>query len=189
MTQGIILAGGLSSRAHTNKLMLEINGKPLICYAVDGMRPFVDEIIVVTGKYHNEMLPILKDVKVIQNKNFKRGMFSSILEGVKNVSSDFFVLPGDTPFVSKNVYKTLLNGSFSIRVPACNGQTGHPVFFRKEHIEKILSESVDSNLREYIAKNEIEKMEVSDSNCLIDIDTIDDFNKFIKTLERNKHES
>ena len=36
--------------------------------------------------------------------------------------------------------------------------------------------------KEYIAKNEMEKMEVSDSNCLIDIDTIDDFNTFIKGI-------
>lgn len=185
MTQGIILAGGLSSRAKINKLLLEVNHKPLICYAIDGMRPFVDEIIVVTGKFHKELLRILKDVKVVENKDFEKGMFSSVIQGVKNVSSDFFLLPGDTPFVSGDVYETLLNGSFSIRVPAYMGEKGHPVFFKKENIEKILSESLDSNLRNYISKHEVEILNVNDPYCLKDIDTMEDFEKITKELERN----
>lgn len=185
MTQGIILAGGLSSRAQTNKLLLEVNHKPLICYAVDGMRPFVDEIIVVTGRYHDELVSVLKDVKIVKNNNYEKGMFSSVLKGVKNVSSDFFVLPGDTPFVGPNVYKTLLNGSFSIRVPVYKGSTGHPVFIKKEHIEGILASDIDSNLRDYISSHEVEKLEVNDPYCLMDIDTIEDFNKINKKLERN----
>lgn len=185
MTQGIILAGGLSSRAHLNKLMLEINNKPLICYAVDGMRPFVDEIIVVTGKYHDEFSRVLRDVKIVKNEDYEKGMFSSVLTGVRNVNSDFFILPGDIPFVSKETYESLLNGQKSIRVPLFKGKTGHPVFFRKEHIKELLECSVDSNLREYMSKQEVEKINTNDEFCLLDIDTIEDFNEISKKLERN----
>lgn len=185
MTQGIILAGGMSSRAHTNKLLLEINHKPLICHAIDGMRPFVDEIIVVTGRFHKELINVLKDVKVVENKEYEKGMFSSVVKGVKNVSSDFFVLPGDTPFVSKSVYESLLKGNASIRVPSYNNKTGHPVFFKKENIEQILKENIDSNLREYMSHRDVEIIDVDDPYCLKDIDTIHDFKEITVELERN----
>lgn len=185
MIQGIILAGGLSSRAKTNKLLLEINHKPLIRYAVDGMKPYVDEVIVVTGRYHKELVNVLKDVKVVENKNYEKGMFSSLLKGIENVNSDFFVLPGDIPFVSGSVYEKLLRGHSSIRIPSCNGETGHPVFLKKENVQKILKQSIDSNLRNYMKSQQIEKIEVNDPNCLKDIDTIEDFDKITRELERN----
>lgn len=185
MTQGIILAGGLSERANTNKLLLEINHKPLICHTVDSMRDFVDEIIVVTGRYHNELLSVLKDVKIVENKNYEKGMFSSIIEGVKNVSSDFFLLPGDIPFVKKEVFQKLLCGTGSIRIPSYKNELGHPVFFQKENIKGILSEDINSNLRNFISRHDFEKINVNDEMCLFDVDTLENYRNIVDMLERN----
>ena len=126
MVTGIILAGGESTRAGTNKMLLEVGGKPIIFHTIDSMRPFVDKIIVVTGKFHDELIQNLKDVEVVFNKNYKDGMFSSVRAGVARAEGNFFILPGDCPCVSKETFKLLLDcDDFSIRVPAYNGRTGH----------------------------------------------------------------
>lgn len=184
MAQGIILAGGLSTRAETNKLLLVIKNKPLICHTIDNMRPFVDKIVVVTGRYHNELLPYLNDVEVVKNDNYVKGMFSSVKVGVSHINDDFFILPGDTPFVSKKVYESLLKGTFSIRVPLYVGKKGHPVFLKKENSKKILEEPDDSNLKNYIEAKGFESIEVDDDNCLTDIDTKEDYLNLLKKLER-----
>ena len=180
MITGIILAGGLSSRLNTNKLALTVKGKPLIRYAIDGMKPHVDKIIVVTGKYHDELLPLLKDVEVVRNNHYLDGMFSSIQEGVAKADGDFFILPGDISFVKDVTYKALLKGEFSIRVPAYEGKTGHPVFLREEHKKQILDLPVTSNLKEYLVDKGFEKMEVSDPNILKDIDTREDYEAILE---------
>ena len=49
MRTGIILAGGDSKRIGTDKGLLDLNGRPLISYVIESLRPIVDEIIVVVG--------------------------------------------------------------------------------------------------------------------------------------------
>ena len=45
----IILAGGSSSRFNADKGVLELGGKPLLRYAVDGVKGLADEVVVVTN--------------------------------------------------------------------------------------------------------------------------------------------
>lgn len=182
MITGIILAGGLSTRLNTNKLVLTVKGKPLIRYAIEGMKPYVDKIIVVTGKYHDELLPWTKDVIVVRNDHYEDGMFSSVLTGVEHVDGDFFILPGDISFVSKKTYEALLHGSFSIRVPAHEGKNGHPVFFLKENKEKILAMPKKKNLKEYLLEKGFEKIEVDDPNILKDVDTPKDYEELLSIM-------
>ncbi len=49
MRTGIILAGGDSKRIGTDKGLIDLNGKHLISYVIESLRPVVDEIIVVVG--------------------------------------------------------------------------------------------------------------------------------------------
>ena len=133
MAQGIILAGGFSLRAKTNKMLLNIDNKPLIIHTIEGMRPHVNKIIVVTGCYDQEIRELLKNenVTICYNKDYERGMFSSVLTGVKAVTDDFFIIPGDIPFVKKETYQALLNGTKKVRYPVYKGKQGHPLFIQK----------------------------------------------------------
>ena len=57
MRSAVILAGGSSSRLGRDKSLLEFDGKPLICWAVEKMQLAADEVIVVArSKDHAEML-------------------------------------------------------------------------------------------------------------------------------------
>lgn len=178
MLYGIILAGGYSSRMNTNKALLSVNDKPLVFFAVESMLQVVDQVIVVTGRYHdeiNELLKNEKNVEVVYNPNYEKGMFSSVLEGVRHINDNFFISPVDCPFVKLETYQALLKGSKEMRFPRYQGQDGHPLFISKSLIKELLSSSLESNLREFRNSHDYEGIEVNDKNVLIDIDTMSDY--------------
>ena len=49
MADGIILAGGKSTRMKTNKMLLTINEHPIIWHTLKSIEPFVSKVIIVTG--------------------------------------------------------------------------------------------------------------------------------------------
>ena len=182
---GIVLAGGSSTRAKLNKLLLEVDRKPLICHTINTISPFVDKVIVVTGKYHDELSKAVTNCEIVFNSRHELGMFSSVLCGIEKAKgNDVLLIPGDITNVSGNTIKALLNGTKSIRIPSFNGKTGHPVFISKEYVELLLKEPVDYRLCDFIAKHnhDVQTIEVDDSYINFDIDTIEDYNKLRKEL-------
>jgi len=189
MAEGIILAAGYSSRAKTNKMLLMYKNKSLICHAIDGMMPFVSHIFVVTGHYKAEIEEAMKDlpnVTCIENKEYHHGMFSSIQTGVRSVSNDFFVLPGDCPFIHESTYLLLLEGNKEMRVPSYMGRKGHPLYVAKHLIEPILAEPLTSNLKDFRNRHELQVIDTEDPNILTDIDTIEDYIKLEKPTRKDE---
>lgn len=187
MAEGIILAGGFSSRALSNKMVFDIGGKPLIWHTIQSIKPFVDHIYVVTGRYDQEIRKILENeqgIEIIFNKDYESGMFSSVLTGVRKTTSDFFVLPGDCPFVSKETFEKLLNGTKTVRFPRYMGKDGHPLFIDKSLKEKLINTPMDSNLKEFRNSQDFEIIDVNDKNIINDIDTKEDYERLLK--ERNQ---
>ena len=180
---GIVLAGGSSTRTKTNKLLLEVDRKPLISHTIDTISPFVDKVIVVTGKYHNELSKVITNCEIVFNSNYEKGMFSSVLAGINEaIGEDVLLIPGDITNVSSSTMKALLSGTKPIRIPSFNGKTGHPVFISKEFVKRLAKESIDYKLCDFIAKhyNNVEIIEVNDSFINFDVDTIEDYNKLRK---------
>lgn len=183
MVEGIILAGGFSSRALSNKMLFSYQGKPLIWYAIEGMKPFVDHIIIVTGHYDKEIREAIgyhDGIEYVYNEDYEKGMFSSVRLGVMHTCGDFFILPGDCPFVEAETYKALLEGSKSIRIPRFNGKDGHPLFMEKGKRQELLEEPLSSNLKLFRDKNDYKIININDSNVLIDIDTKEEYTKIIE---------
>ncbi len=184
MAEGIILSGGLSSRAQTNKMLFMLKGEPLIMHTIKSMRPFVRHIIVVSGRYHDEISELLKNdqsITIVYNKDYEKGMFSSVLCGTRAISDkeDFFIIPGDCPFVKESTYKALLNGNGLIRVPTYKARSGHPLFLNQSLKPKLLQMSVDENLKKFRDEIGYQKIEVDDENILTDIDTIEDYQQLL----------
>ena len=180
---GIVLAGGSSTRAKVNKLLLEVDRKPLICHTINTISPFVDKINVVTGKFHNELSKVITDCEIVFNSQHELGMFSSVLTGVKKaLGNDVLLIPGDITNVSKETIQALLSGTKDIRIPSFNGKTGHPVYISKKYVELLAKEPVDSKLCDFIAKHndDVEIIKVNDSFINFDVDTLDDYNKLRK---------
>lgn len=178
MTMGIILAGGYSSRAESNKMVLKYKNIEIIKHAINAMQDYCTEVIVVTGHYHDDTLKVLKDfpkIRVVRNLDYNKGMFSSVKVGVREVDDDFFLTPGDYPLIMKSTYEKVLNATGLIRVPTFNKCRGHPLFISKELISNLLNESDDSNLKLFRNKYEITNVETNDEGILKDIDTVNDY--------------
>ena len=191
MITGIVLAGGLSSRAKVNKLLLKVDSKPLISLTIDSIRPFVDEVVVVSGRYDEELRPHLKDVKVVYNKDYELGMFSSVLTGLREAKDEALLLPGDMANISNTTIKTILNNKGCISIPTYKGTRGHPLFLNKEMVNLVLKEDVNSNLRAFISNHEdkVNLVEVNDPFIEFDIDTIEDYNMFLAKRKELSYES
>ena len=178
MVEGIILAGGKSTRMKQNKMLLDFDGHPLIFYTIQSLLPYVDRLIIVTGKYDQEIRDAIKEndkIKIIKNEQYEKGMFSSVLTGVKETSSDFLLIPGDCPFVSGATIEKILSGCGLIRVPRYQNKDGHPIFISHIYKEKILSMSLDNNLKVFREQEKYEIINVEDPNIVINLNTISDF--------------
>ncbi|HHF57961.1 MAG TPA: nucleotidyltransferase family protein, partial [candidate division WOR-3 bacterium] len=84
----IVLAAGLSERVGVFKMELPLGDKTLIERTIEGPYQVSSRIIVVGGykiERLREILSSYEKVEVVFNKNYKRGMFSSVKEGVKYV--------------------------------------------------------------------------------------------------------
>ena len=176
MIDGIILAGGKSTRMGTNKMLLMYKEHPLIWYTIQSLKPVVNRIIIVTGKYDNDIRKALKSEKVtfIYNENFERGMFSSVQKGVSLVEGDFFIIPGDCPFVSRDTFKALLKGKGDIRVPAYQNSEGHPIFIKYKFKEELLNCSLDFNLKLFRDSKNYEIINVEDKNIVLNLNHLFD---------------
>ena len=91
MISTILLAAGQSLRMNgENKLLKQINGIPLIkCTVKNILASAVDELIIVLGHEDNLLkntIGINKKAKFIYNKDFKKGMSSSIKVGLNEIS-------------------------------------------------------------------------------------------------------
>lgn len=91
--EGIVLAAGLSKRAGTYKMELKFGEKTLIEKSIEGMYDVCSRIIVVAGYRIERVISILnkyEKVEVVFNKDYEKGMFSSIKEGMKHVKEEKF---------------------------------------------------------------------------------------------------
>lgn len=162
-------------------MALDIGNKKLIQKAIDGMYDICTRVIVVGGYKVDVICNICKvypKVEVFYNESFMHGMFSSVQEGIRHIHEEkFFLIPGDYPLVNKAVYDKMKNCAGEIVIPTYRGRKGHPVLIESRLIKEILEEPYSSNLKHFISQHKYELLEVEEKGVLIDIDTIEDYNK------------
>lgn len=177
IVDAVILAAGLSSRTYPeNKLMLRIGGKALIEMTIESLEDICDNIFIVTSPKSEDFTSLLRSfdkVEIVNNPDYKRGMFSSIRAGLRSAKGEkIFIIPGDCPLVDPSTPKLMLSLSESIVIPTLNGQKGHPVLINRSEADWILLDTVHHSLREYISERPFTEIPVGDPGILWDIDTI-----------------
>ena len=118
MITAILLAAGQSKRLRDeNKLTKLFKGKPLINHILFSLiKSKVNKIIIVLGFEHLKIkMKLLKSRKIdfVINKNYRKGMSSSIKTGLKKIpknSKGFLIVLGDMPNITKTtIYKICLS--------------------------------------------------------------------------------
>lgn len=175
---GVVLAAGLSSRAGTNKLLLELDGKSIINRCLETISQVCQWVIVVGGHRFGELEAAVGSypyVELVYNKHYSDGMFSSVLKGIQQVTAErFFLCPGDYPLIDIQTYFDLLSQEFGIIIPSFQGRSGHPVLIDSCYIPAIGNGDY-SSLRCFIRANHYRQIEVSDPGIHLDVDTIADY--------------
>jgi len=146
--KAILLAAGQSKRMKSeNKLIKLYKNKPLINYSLNVLtKSKVNKIIIVLGHQHKELKKIIKKNKKIiftYNKNYKKGMASSIKIGLKKISKNdkgFIVAQSDMPFVKQSdinkICRSINSKKFLIHALKYKTRVGNPIGFDSSLIKK-----------------------------------------------------
>ena len=148
MIKAILLAAGQSKRMKSeNKLIKLYKNKPLINYSLNVLKKSkVNKIIIVLGHQQKELKKIIKKNKKIiftYNKNYKKGMASSIKTGLKKISKNdkgFIVVQSDMPFVKQSdinkICRSINSKKFLIHALKYKTRVGNPIGFDSSLIKK-----------------------------------------------------
>ena len=134
----IILAAGLSRRmGRDNKLLLPINGVPMIRHVVDTYRVALDSpVIVVTGHEAQAVGAALADSDAITvfNACYAQGQQTSVACGMRVAGDgqDMLIGLGDQPLLRAGDIRALLRAhdqgaADRISIPMRDGQRGNPI--------------------------------------------------------------
>ena len=197
MISAILLAAGESKRMEDeNKLVKEIDGTPLIKYAVKNiLGSAVDELIVVLGHEKIIIENIIeknKKIKFVYNESYQKGISTSIIKGLNSVSKKtkaFFICMGDMPDVNQSIYNKLIKTRYNynkelssdkkkeIFIPTFEEKKGNPILCSKFILEKIINNDKDFSAKKITEENEdkILYVPVKSNGIILDFDTKDDF--------------
>ena len=148
MIKAIFLAAGQSKRLKSeNKLTKLYKKTPLINHSLKALQKSkVNKIIIVLGHQHKELKKIIKKNKKIiftYNKNYKKGMASSIKIGLKKISKNdkgFIVAQSDMPFVKQSdinkICRSINSKKFLVHALKYKTRVGNPIGFDNSLIKK-----------------------------------------------------
>ncbi|HWY16847.1 MAG TPA: nucleotidyltransferase family protein [Rhizomicrobium sp.] len=180
----IILAAGTSSRMGRNKLLVEIDGEPLVrrvAAAVCASR--ASPVVVVAGGEAARIRVALTGipVSIVSNPDYREGLSTSLRTGVQEMPNDCdgaVVVLGDMPGVSGTLVDRMIDTfdpdeNCEICVATSGGKRGNPVLWGRRFFANLLGIVGDVGAKHLIAENEemVCEVEAPDDGPLTDIDT------------------
>jgi molybdopterin-guanine dinucleotide biosynthesis protein A len=202
MRTGIILAGGDSKRIGTDKGLLDLNGRPLINYVIESLRPIVDEIIVVVGS--EERIPnyrnaVEDDVQIFPDMYEDGSPLIGLITGLTHAKGIYAVVAAcDMPFINSDLLDILfllsfdLNGTLLIKpngwvepLPAVykvdigRKRADHMRLHGDLRLRKVLETLPD------VARIQVERLKVIDPKLrsFFDLDTKDRYDEALRILK------
>jgi molybdenum cofactor cytidylyltransferase len=198
MVPGIVLAGGWSSRMKTPKALLPVGaqGETFLERIIRTLlQGGVSEAIAVVGANAEAIRAgtrLQPRARLVTNADFARGQLTSLLAGLREVEersvSGVLVTLVDVPLVSALTVRTLLGAheqsTAAIVRPISNGRHGHPVIFHQRIFDELRHAAPEvgakSIVRAYAA--EILEIPVDDEGAFIDIDTPEEYERWVGPL-------
>jgi len=192
MISVILLAAGESKRIpFENKLIKSFKNKPLINHILKSLlKSKIKKIIVVLGFEHNRIKNIIlksKKIKLIINKNYRKGISSSIKTGLKKINKKdkgFMVAHSDMPFVRSihinKIYNSILKKDNSVHVLKYKNKIGNPIGFKIKVLSEFKKIKGDTGAKYMVKrlKKDTNYIKVTSNKIFKDLDLKKDFNKF-----------
>ena len=186
----ILLSAGLSERFGSPKALACIAGTTVIQHLQNTLlQSSCDEIIVVLGAFHKEILPsifIHSRIRVVYNKDYYFGQVSSIQAGwreANNSSTGLMFLPVDCPLVqSSSIDKIIYQFKKydpDILVPSYRNKKGHPPIFHQRLKSKVLNLPMDLGLNSLFTDHPPQTIEINDPGIVKSFNTPQEFEEII----------
>jgi molybdenum cofactor cytidylyltransferase len=181
----IVLAAGQSRRAGAiNKLLVEIDGAPMVARVLETVRAAeVDPVIVVLGHEPDRVRGALAghDVTLVENPDYANGLSTSLGRGIAALPREVdgvVVCLGDMPDVKTSHIERLIEAfgpaeGRDICVPTFNGKRGNPVLWARRYFDEIAGVAGDVGARHLIGEyaDSVSEVAMSDGGVLLDLDT------------------
>jgi len=186
---GILLAAGEGKRMRDLKPLLPINSTTFIECIIKKLKIVCEETIVVLGYQSSTIIKKadLSEVKVVFNREYRKGQLSSLQVGLKEISKDIegiIMALVDQPLVKEETYKKLKNKFLeyekSIIIPTFGDKRGHPTIFSNFFFKELMNAPLDIGAR-YVIKNYppyVITVPVEDRGVIININTPQIYDKF-----------
>ncbi len=193
MPAAIVLAAGRSRRmGRRNKLLLTIDGVPMVRHVVNALGSAgITVIRVVTGHQAASVRAALEGcpVSFVDNNDHEAGLSTSLKAGLDALPTSCdaaFVCLGDMPAVSGTALGSLARAwqgseAKAIVVPTWNGRRGNPVLWDSSFFQAMRRVTGDAGARHLIGEYADHVIEVAmdDGAVLVDIDTPQDADSII----------
>ena len=181
----LILAAGQSRRMGAeNKLLLEIDGKPMVRHVAERvLASAARPVTIVLGHQPDAVKAALDglDVRFVENPDYADGLSSSLKTGLAAVpeSADgAIVCLSDMPGVSPELIDRLIAGfnpveGRAILAPTRGGRRGNPVLWARRFFDELMGLSGDTGAKHLIGTygEFLTEIEAPDDGVLIDLDT------------------
>jgi molybdenum cofactor cytidylyltransferase len=189
---GAILAAGFSRRLGRPKQLLEIDGKPLLQWAIDAaLGANLDEVLVVLGETAPAILPKidLGAARVVLNERAIEGQSASIVKAVQAADADrsgTLLMLGDQPGITTddlNLVIAAFDGHpDTIAMFSWQGNPRSPVVFGRAYDKELAALNGDNGARPLIRRHwsQVRLIEI-DRPVPLDIDTEEDYQRLLST--------
>lgn len=190
---GIILASGFSRRMGRNKLLMNIGDELIIEKVIKTIKKSNMSKIILVGREEEIInIGINEGIKTIKNDLAINGQSESIKLGLKeaDLNHNYMFFCGDQPFIDEEIVNKLIKvssqNSENIIIPKFKDKTGSPIIFPISLKKELESLKGDMGGREVIKNNKdkIKYVGINNSLFLQDIDTIKEYEEFIKLIKR-----
>lgn len=183
----ILLAAGDSVRFNGNKLLYEINGKPMYRYIIEEIDKLPKDLffrkLIVTQ--YDEIMECMKDsgYKIIVNRDSRLGISHSIHLALKELeyeNTDFLFAVCDQPYLKSFTIEALVKGFYeSKKGLAClclKGEPGNPAIFAGSYRKELMELTGDKGGKKIIRAHpsDVFLLEAESADELKDIDKLSD---------------
>lgn len=156
----------------------------------------IEDIVVVVGAdaaaIRAGAIPAA-GVRIIDNPDHNRGQITSLLAGLRacdtSRASAALVTLIDVPLVSPATVRSLINAHLASHAPVVRpiskGRHGHPVIFGRALFEELQRADPSQGAKPVVRAHKAEMVElpIDDEGAFTDIDTREDYERFIGTWD------
>lgn len=188
--EGIILAGGASTRLGRPKSLVELDGAPVLARVRDTLvEAGVAQGVVVVGEQEAVIRQTCDTAPftLVRNPDPAAGRTGSLQRGLERCApeADVLLWPVDRPLAGLATVRALLSAREAIGdevgwiVPSHEGRAGHPLVLRVLVRDPIRAARPDESLRQILrrAGSARHVVNVDDAGILMNIDTEDEWTR------------